>query len=391
MKFLVINETEFKQYEEKFENSYFYQTTSWSHLKKENHWDAHYTIIKDQNKVVGIGLCLSKTLFFGKKIFYFPRGFLTDYHNEKYVHFYTEELKKYVKKNQGIFFKIDPLISYQERDNDSNIVENGYQNLDVIELLKKEKYVHKGFTKGYTDEYQARWSYALDIENKTFEELFEKMHQRAKRSIKKYQKYPFLSKFLTDQNIDDFYDLMEHTNQRQGQPNRSKEYYQKMYQEFAANNKIKILVVYLDKKEYLKQYHEEDCVYHLVQQEEKNMIPLACGLFIEHAKTMNYVYGGARSEYMKIMAQYKVQCDMIAYSIERHLSVYDFGGITGDFDENSHAYGIYGFKRGFAGYVIEYIGEFDYPVQKGYYILYKILYKGYEFLKKVKRKKISTR
>ncbi len=63
-------------------------------------------------------------------------------------------------------------------------------------MLKQLGYQHRGFTVGYTDEYQARWSYALNIKDKSMEDLYNDMHTRAKRSIKKYQKYPLEAKFL---------------------------------------------------------------------------------------------------------------------------------------------------------------------------------------------------
>lgn len=75
---------------------------------------------------------------------------------------------------------------------------------------------------------------------------------------------------------------------------------------------------------------------------------------------MNYVYGGTYKEYMSLMAQYKVQMEMIKYTKEKlKLPIYDFGGISGDFNPKSKNYGVYEFKKGFGGRVVEYIGEFD--------------------------------
>ena len=147
MKFVILTEKEFEKYEGTFPNSYFYQTTNWAHLKENNAWKAHYTAIKEKDKVVGIGMLLEKKLFLNKSLFYLPRGFLTDYKNTKYLKFYTESLKEYVKKNNGIFFKIDPLIWYKERDNTANIVEGGIDNENIVNDLKKMGYIHKGFTK----------------------------------------------------------------------------------------------------------------------------------------------------------------------------------------------------------------------------------------------------
>ena len=53
----------------------------------------------------------------------------------------------------------------------------------------------------------------------------------------------------------------------------------------------------------------------------------------------------------------------------------NFYGITGDFDPKNKYYGVYEFKKGFGGNVIEYIGEFELEVSffnKVYKLLRKI-------------------
>ena len=56
---------------------------------------------------------------------------------------------------------------------------------DFVDFLKKNDVKHRGFTIGYTDEAQFRWSYALDIKSKTYDDLTKDMNSRCKRSIKK--------------------------------------------------------------------------------------------------------------------------------------------------------------------------------------------------------------
>lgn len=113
------------------------------------------------------------------------------------------------------------------------------------------------------------------------------------------------------------------------------------------------------------------------------MIPLSAGLFIFDHVRGNYVYGGTYSKYMPLMAQYKIQFTMIEETKKRGLDIYDFGGISGIFVSDTPNYGVYEFKRGFGGYVIEYIGEFDLIINHFYYYLYLILYKFYRFSKRI--------
>ena len=59
----------------------------------------------------------------------------------------------------------------------------------------------------------------------------------------------------------------------------------------------------------------------------------------------------------------------------------NFYGITGDFDPKGKYYGIYEFKKGFNGNVIEYIGEFDLKVTN-FYNIYKILKRIKKFFRR---------
>ena len=84
---------------------------------------------------------------------------------------------------------------------------------------------------------------------------------------------------------------------------------------------------------------------------------------------------------MSLMAPYKIQMEMIGYTKELGIALYDFGGISGDFKPKSKNYGVYEFKRGFGGYVVEYIGEFDLILN---FIGYNVYDKGYDVYREIR-------
>ncbi len=65
------------------------------------------------------------------------------------------------------------------------------------------------------------------------------------------------------------------------------------------------------------------------------------------------------------------------------MSIYDFVGISGNFTLGFKEYGIYRFKSGFDGYIAEYIGEFDFIINKEFYMLYNLMYNIYRRLKNI--------
>ena len=108
--------------------------------------------------------------------------------------------------------------------------------------------------------------------------------------------------------------------------------------------------------------------------EKQDKLVLSVGSFILYGDEIIYLNSGNYKEYMHYNAQYLLQWTMIKYGIEHHYKRYNFYGISGNFDKKDSSYGIYEFKKGFNGYVIENIGTFELPVRKVYYI-HKLLNK----------------
>lgn len=381
MRFEILKEKEFKKIENNFELSTYYQTVAWANLKKITNWQPHYIAVKKDKKIVAAALLLSKNILGKYKLFYSPRGLMLDYNDNELLTFFVSELKKYIKSKKGFALKIDPCVEYTRRDNETNVIEDKNIN-KIVKDLKKLGFHHYGFTKEYTKETQYRWTYYLDVD-KSWEELKKNMNQRCKRCINKQEKYPLVLVDVTEDNIKDFKNIMEHTSIRQNHFDRSLEYYKKLQE--VLEDRIKLNIIYLDKKKFLKE-HKDDKLYDLIKEENQDMIPISAGVFIEDKEYLHYVYGGTYSNYMPLMAQYKIHVEMINYAKEKNIKTYDFGGISGSFDKSSPYYGIFDFKRGFGGYIVEYIGEFDLLINKPMYYTYNIMLKAYQLLRKIKSK-----
>ena len=123
MKLVTLKKEEFKKFAENHPQANFYQTIEWGELKEENNWQMVLLGLKDNEEIKAGCLLLSKDTPIKKKMFYSPRGFLIDYQDKELLKEFTEKIKDYVKKSKGIFIKIDPYLSYQQRDLEGNIVE----------------------------------------------------------------------------------------------------------------------------------------------------------------------------------------------------------------------------------------------------------------------------
>ena len=381
-KFIELSKKEFKKIENELPGSSFYQTTNWAELKELTGWNSCCLGIQENNKIIAATLILYKSMFLGKKMFYAPRGYLMDFNDIELLDFFTNELKKYIKNNNGILLKIDPMVEYQHHDKYGDVIDDNFSKNDLYSYLCDLGYKHRGFTIGYSSELQFRWTFCLNID-RTKEEILKTMDQRCRRCIRKYEKYPLKTVDVDNNNIDDFKAIMEHTAIRQNHFDRSKEYYLNLLNSFG--DRIKMIIIYLDRDKFLREF-KGDKLYDRVKGETVKMIPISAGVFIFDNDRTNYVYGGTYSHYMPLMAQYKLQMDMIYLSMDKGIKLYDFGGISGNFVHGTPDYGVYEFKRGFGGYVVEYIGEYDLIINKFLYYLYNIGYNLYRNLKKLKSK-----
>lgn len=429
MKFVNLEEKEFDKFASKHPYTSFYQTSSWGHLKESNGWNMHLLGVKDNNKVIAATLLLSKKTPIGYYMFYAPRGFLIDYNNFEILDFFTKNIKKYTKERKGIFIKIDPYISYQERDVNGNIVEGGKNNKTAFENLVKLGYKHFGFNI-MQDTLQPRWMFVTDTKNETTESIMKKMDPKTRQILHKCERLGIYTREIDYEELPKFKDIMEKTGERREFIDRPLAYYQEMYKHLHNKGILKILVAEINMKDLvrttnnditrLKNEIEERTYKHdnnIIKMNESKyvskqkeaqkelerlnnnltkykslletageIITLGGILFLINDNEVLSLVGGSYEKYMDFQSAYAVHFAGMQYAIENGYDRYNFYGIVGDFNEKNELGGLYTFKKGFSGYVVELIGEFDLIISKPLYYLYNISFKVYHFIKNVKAK-----
>lgn len=423
MKLIQLEEKEFDQFALNHEQYSFYQATSWGHLKELNGWKMHLVGYKKNEEIIAGAMLLEKNTPIKKKMFYSPRGFLLDYKDKKLLKSFTEDIKKYVKDSGGFFIKIDPYLPYVQRDIDGNIVENGVNNEEALENLKALGYKYYGRNKTIDKELQPRWMFALDLDGDE-KTIFNHFSNDTKRYIHRCEKNGLQVKVMKKDELDKYKKIMEHTAKRRGFIDRPMSYYESMIKELKDD--IKILLCTLNTKEYLEKLNlekeevnkklndvleklkENDGKKAKVQKKELEKelalidkrikeaselqekygeeIVMSGSMFITSGYEIIYLFSGSYDWFMKYNPQYLIQWEIIKYGIKHKYKRYNFYGISGIFEKEDPMYGIYLFKRGFNGYVIEQLGEFDLVVNPFYYHLYKMAFGVYKGLKHIKNK-----
>ena len=394
----------FENYAKKSTYRTFMQTEEIGKLRELNGWTSYYLGLYDNDKLVGATLLVGKKRHFNKYEFYAPRGPLVDYNDEKTLTEFLKLLTIFVKKHQGYVLRIDPYVSYKERNGKGEIIKDGYDNTNIANTI-----LNTGFTSvTYDDREQVTFMYALDTKDKTEDEIMKNMKSNTRNLIRKNIKNGIEIVELTKDNLDEFYKIMQSTGSRKGFDIRNINYYQNMYDLFSKKNEIKYLVTKLDLSKYIKMLENElesnidkknklsdnknndgkrkaldetinglNKKIELAKEEKEkygDVITLSGSMFIMTKPEVVYLSSGNYEEFLSYNSQYLIQWEMIKYAIEHNFERYNFYGIPNTFDKNDKDYGIYEFKTGFNGFVEELIGEFEIKTSPVYYLI-KLIHK----------------
>lgn len=428
MNLITLKQEEFREYALKHPLNNFHQTIEWGLLKEKNGWEMILLGLTDKKEINAACMLLKKKTLIGN-IFYSPRGFLIDYNNKELLKIFTDKIKKYGRDNKGIFIKIDPYVSYKERDINGKLVEGGFDNGNIVKSLIDLGYKHTGFNT-YFENLQPRWIFTLNLEDKNIDDILSSMESKTRQLIRKNIRMKLVTRELKDDDLKEFKNVMNHTSERRGFVDRPFSYYKSMYEILSKNNMIKFMVTELDTNSYIDVLKDEikekeknikelndkienkakinmDKSLSLIEKSKENIerinkkidetkelkkkygdiITLGGILFLTYGDEVLSLFGGSYKEFSYYYSPYTTNYEMIKYAIENKYKKYNFYGITGDFNETNEYYGLYDFKRGFGGQVVELIGEFDLIISKYKMTVYNTALKVYPFLKKIKLKK----
>ena len=412
--FCILNENEYKDFQEKSAQRSFMNSIEAINLKKTNGWDVEYAGVKEDGRLIA---ATPLTYIPVMKIYRFCHaqgGLLADYRDMETLTFFTEELKKYLSGKRVMYMLMNPCMNYVQRDAEGNQVEDGYDNSDILASLEKLGYEHQGFPTDYSAFTMISWVSAMDLKDKNEAQVVKEMDQRCRRSLNRAEKQGICVRELSPEETYKFIEMEEHTAKRRGFSMREHSFYEKQLAAYGEH--AKIMLAYMDLgalcdslgKESEKLQRDLDSVNaklaenpesanqkkklkaaeqalelnekkraEALELKEKHgsLIEMAAGFFVIYDNEAVFLYGAAYDEYKKYNASYALQFAMIRYCLEHHIPRYNFYGISGNFSKDADDYGVYEFKRGFGGIVEQFIGEFILPVRKGAYKLYRTLKK----------------
>ena len=382
MKFEEITAEEFRAYANNSPYKSFMQTPEIASLREKSGWTSHYVAVKKDGETLAASLLVSKPAFMKKLYFYAPGGPLLDLEDTKLVNFFFENLKSYIKSKNGYLLHIDPYYELVERDRDGLPVEGGFNRKKALKNLED-----LGF-KEMKNASQPKYLFVKPIETRTETELMESFKRNTRNHIRKAEKMGVTIRELKREELDKFKAITESTSERRNFTDKPLSYYETMYDLFHDRGEVKFIVA--------EAVITEDGTTRGLSEvttENEGASPVTTGasdpsrecaisgtptvlsaaMFMTYGREVIYLFSGSDQQYMRdYNAQYLIQYHMIKFAAENNFDVYNFYGINGLPDENSKDYGIYEFKKGFGGHVVELIGSFELSLSKTYTLAKKI-------------------
>lgn len=389
MEIIKIDAKQLNNYVLNSKKPHFMQSGAWGEVNEKRNAIPNYLLVKQDDENIGSALLLQKKVL-GFSTFYCPRGFICDYTNLKHIEIMVKALSKYVKDNNGLYFKMDPDIIIRKLNNEAKPIETYNDNLKLIDYLKELGGKHRGFTLKLKDSSAPRFTFRVDV-NK--ENLLDGFHQTTRNLLKRNNPYGLNIYVGNEKDLDKFYKPMKETAIRKNMYLEDINYFNSFYSILHKWNMSDLYIVSVNINDLKQKYNNliENAKKELEEIKDTNKKGKINDLNdqltkyekelkqIENIKEEEYVlssmitakyndivwtiHGANSTELSFLNANYEMYYQILKDSKEQGYKWVDFYGTEGIIDKKSDAYGIYNFKVRFGGDFDEFIGEFDFVIK----------------------------
>ncbi|CAM5618800.1 MULTISPECIES: lipid II:glycine glycyltransferase FemX [Streptomyces] len=338
----------------------FLQTPAWASVKSE--WGSESLgWFDDRDQLVGAGLVLYRRLPGVKtSLAYLPEGPVIDWASDDLAG-RLGPLVEHLKRSGAFAIRIGTTVAartWSAATVKAAIADPGITRLsdvppDTVNDVAAQARVqlrHLGWRPPKEDEGfsagQPRWVFQVPLAGKDENQLLKGMNQLWRRNIKKAGKAGVVVTQGGIGDLPDFYRVYLETAKRDHFIPRPFSYFPAVFEALLAEDKDRIRL-------YLA-HHEGDLV--------------AATIWIRVGQHAWYSYGASSTAKREVRGSNAVQWQMVTDALAAGCTVYNLRGITDTVDENDPHLGLIQFKVGTGGEAVEYLGEWDLPLNR---LLYK--------------------
>ncbi|MEU5278481.1 peptidoglycan bridge formation glycyltransferase FemA/FemB family protein [Streptomyces asoensis] len=189
---------------------------------------------------------------------------------------------------------------------------------------------------------QPRYVFQVPFAGRTLEEIHAGLNQQWRRNIKKAERAGVKVVLGGAEDLPAFHALYTETAERDRFLPRPLSYFRRMWSALNAEHP--------DRMRLYLAHHDGEV--------------LAAATMLSVGEHVWYSYGASTGRRREVRASNAVQWRMMSDAHERGAAVYDLRGITDTLDESDQLLGLLRFKVGTGGQAVEYVGEWDFPLNK---------------------------
>jgi lipid II:glycine glycyltransferase (peptidoglycan interpeptide bridge formation enzyme) len=249
------------------------------------------------------------------------------------------ELEKIGKGENCIFIQLEPNVEFTEN------LKLKIENLGLIPAA------HPLFTK---------YTFILDL-TKSEEELLGNMHPKTRYNLKLAQKRGVkVIEDDSDNAFENYLRLTKETTKRQGFYAHGEKYHRLMWETLKPNSET------IDKNRLTG---------HLLKAIYNDEVLVAWVVFVL-GDTLYYPYGASSDSHREVMASNLIMWEAIRFGKKLGLKKFDMWGALGpNPNPKDPWYGFHRFKEGYGPKLVEFVGSYDFVINKKMYFIYKFLNK----------------
>lgn len=340
------------------------QVPAWADVKSEWRSENLGWFDEHSGELVGVGLVLYRQLPKLKRyLAYLPEGPVIDWyspHLEEWLRPMLDHLRE-----QGAFsVKMGPPVVIRRWD--AAAVKRGIQDPEVKRLREvtpthiepsayevADRLRRMGWQQGEDGgagfgDVQPRYVFQVPLQGRSLEDVHKSFNQLWRRNIKKADKAGVRVVQGDLGDLDDWQRLYETTAERDHFRPRPKAYFERMWKVLNAEDPSRMRLYFAE--------HEGERI--------------AAATMLVVGEHVWYSYGASANHKREVRPSNAMQWHMLQDAYKLGASVYDLRGISDSLDEGDHLFGLIQFKVGTGGEAAEYLGEWDFPLNK---LLHKAL------------------
>ncbi|GAB4265361.1 MAG: peptidoglycan bridge formation glycyltransferase FemA/FemB family protein [Candidatus Promineifilaceae bacterium] len=270
-------------------------------------------------------------------VLYVPKGPILNYNDKALRQRVWQELEAVARRERAVFIKVDPDVvrcwGYDDTERPSPVGSH------VIKELKQRGWHFS------PEQIQFRNTVELPLDSDE-ETLLAAMKSKTRYNIRLAERKGITIRQGTPADLPALAEMYAETAVRDNFTIRPTAYYLDIWQNFMQNNMG---------QPFLAEYQGQ---------------PVAGIFVVTYGSRAIYMYGASTNKERNRMPTYLLQWKAIRWAKAKGLAVYDFWGAPDHFVESDRLWGVWRFKAGFNGEVVQHIGAWDFVIRPFAYWLY---------------------